>query len=220
MYRTLRLYAIYSCLVSVLCMFFAYWHNKLLMEAARSRLPIQDRGAPAGTLEKLQTVAYDEAMFGDEEEKPYPSECAICLGSWEQNDSIKVTPCGHAFHEECLGGWFRNGRTCAICRQDLTGPPSSSSYLHFFNWRMNSLRPRALGAPVTSAAVATSPLGNATTSSDHAPGNPTVAAEAVAVDEEFDDLGAVANEGSISQPVRAVRRQLANDGQDEGIYAL
>eukprot|EP00419_Tripos_fusus_P047854 CAMPEP_0172832684 /NCGR_PEP_ID=MMETSP1075-20121228/23833_1 /TAXON_ID=2916 /ORGANISM="Ceratium fusus, Strain PA161109" /LENGTH=405 /DNA_ID=CAMNT_0013675327 /DNA_START=28 /DNA_END=1245 /DNA_ORIENTATION=- len=219
MYQTLQIYAIYSCLVSVLSMLLAYWHNKLLLEAAR-RWPSKKRRAPPGTLEKLETRAYDEALFGDDEETPYSSDCAICLGTWDAEDVIKVTPCGHAFHEECLGGWFRNGRTCAICRQDLTGPPSSSSYLHFFNWRMNSLRPRALGAPVTSAAVATSPLGNATTSSDHAPGNPTVAAEAVAVDEEFDDLGAVANEGSISQPVRAVRRQLANDGQDEGIYAL
>jgi hypothetical protein len=49
-----------------------------------------------------------------------PSECCpICLGDWEPQDSIKFTPCGHAFHEECLGEWMQHKLRCALCRQDL-----------------------------------------------------------------------------------------------------
>jgi len=189
MYQTLRLYAMYSCLVSVLCMFLAYWHNKLLMEAARSRVPSQSRGAPPGTLEKLETRPYDETLFGEEEGKPYPSECAICLGTWEEDDVIKVTPCGHAFHEECLGGWFRNAKTCALCRQDCTRTPSGNS----FDWRMSSPRPRAVGASTNLAAAATLPQGSATTSSDDTPGSLAIVAEAAAVDEDSNDLEAAAD---------------------------
>jgi len=121
-YRALKLYAIYSNLVSMLSLILAYWHNKLLAEAAEEmeRRMGNQRGAPPDTLQKLETRQYDEELFGDEDGKPYASECAICLGSWEADDIIKVTPCGHAFHEECIGSWLAAARTCALCRQDLT----------------------------------------------------------------------------------------------------
>lgn len=122
LYQTLKLYAIYSCMVSVLCLVLAYWHNKLLVEAARDNVPAEDRGAPAATLEQLETHKYDPASFGDEEGKLYPSECAICLAAWDPADIIKVTHCQHAFHKECIGNWLRAARTCALCRQDLTKP--------------------------------------------------------------------------------------------------
>jgi len=217
--QTLQIYAIYSCLVSLIFFLLAHWHNKLLLEAAR-RWPLKKRAAPPGTLEKLETRAYDEALFGDDEEKPYSSDCAICLGTWDAEDVIKITPCGHAFHEECLGGWLRHGSTCAMCRKDLTGSASSLGCLHLFKWRMRSLRPRALGAPSDHAAAAL-PLGSATTSNDNVPGNPTLAAAVAAVDEESNGLGAVANEGPMSEPFRAVQQQIAQDeGQDEGLYTL
>jgi len=180
-YQTLRLYAVYSCVVSVLCMFLVCRHNKLLMDAAQSRPTLEHRGAPPGTLEKLETRAYDEALFGDEEGKPYPSECAICLGTWDEDNVIKVTPCGHAFHSECLGGWFRNARTCALCRHDCTSTPASSR--HSFGWQESSQRARAVGAPADLAAAAGLPPGDATTSSEYTPGSPALVAEAAAVDE-------------------------------------
>eukprot|EP00418_Pyrodinium_bahamense_P040935 CAMPEP_0179188374 /NCGR_PEP_ID=MMETSP0796-20121207/93491_1 /TAXON_ID=73915 /ORGANISM="Pyrodinium bahamense, Strain pbaha01" /LENGTH=301 /DNA_ID=CAMNT_0020892471 /DNA_START=351 /DNA_END=1256 /DNA_ORIENTATION=- len=119
-YRALKLYAIYSNLVSVFCLVLAHWHNKLLADAAGVSLGGDLRqSAPPDTVHKLETRPFDEAVFGDEEGKLYPSECAICLGIWETEDTIKVTPCGHAFHEECIGNWLRTARTCALCRQDL-----------------------------------------------------------------------------------------------------
>merc|ERR1740123_2756622 len=201
MYQTLQIYAIHSCLVSVLSMLLAYWHNKLLLGAAR-RWPSKKRAAPPGTLENLETRAYDEALFGNDEETPYSSDCAICLGTWDAEDVIKVTPCGHAFHEECLGGWFQNGRTCALCRQDLSRIPSSSG--HLLNWRMSSPRPRALGAPTDRAASGAASA--ATRSPDGTPGSPTMAAG-----EESDDLEAAADEGPMPQPLAPVRRQMAHD---------
>lgn len=125
-YRALKLYAIYSNLVSVFCLVLGHWHNRILADAASdSSISSDQRRAPPGTLDKLETCQYDEAVFGDEEGKLYPAECPICLGAWEADDSIKVTPCSHAFHEECLGNWLQNARTCALCRQDLATLTSS-----------------------------------------------------------------------------------------------
>jgi len=238
MYQTLRFHAMYSCLISVLCMFLAYWHNKLLIQSARPRLASRDRGAPPGTLEKLETRAYDEGLFGDDQGKSYPAECAICLGTWDEDDVIKVTPCGHAFHEECLGGWFRNARTCAMCRQDCTRTPAASG--HSSGWQTSSLRPRAVDAPTDGAAAAVSPPGSATTSNENTPGSLAVVAETESVGEESDDLEAaadeepapqplaavwrqlvVADEGSMPQPIPAVQRQLAhNGGHEEGLHSV
>lgn len=130
LYQTLKLYAIYSCMVSVLCLLLAYWHNKLLIEAAAEiQIIAEDRSAPAGTIDTLETRRYDPQVFGDEEGKLFPAECPICLCTFEAEDVIKVTHCQHAFHLECIGNWLQSARTCALCRQDLTKPVRSSGRL-------------------------------------------------------------------------------------------
>jgi hypothetical protein len=128
LYQALKFYAINSCVLSGICLIFSYWHNKLLSEAVTvlmsSNLP---RGAPPETIQSLPTIVYAENLFGDEEGKLYPAECAICLGSFEARDVIKVTPCQHAFHQDCLGNWLSQARTCALCRQDLTTKPTTTT---------------------------------------------------------------------------------------------
>ena len=122
LYDQLKIYAVCSCLLASACIVEVYWHNKLIantMDVFSTWVPEASRSAPPDTLEKLQTIIYEENNFGDEEGKAYPSECAICLGSWERDDVIKATPCGHAFHKECIGGWLQSARTCALCRKDL-----------------------------------------------------------------------------------------------------
>jgi len=148
LYKTLQLYAIYSCLISILCLLVAYWHNKILIDTARQiseQIIMEDRSAPAGTLERLETRTFDPACFGDEEGKEFPGECPICLGTWEPDELIKVTVCRHAFHEECIGNWLRSARTCALCRQDLTKPVRESEVA-----RPEATRSEAGGSPTTS----------------------------------------------------------------------
>jgi len=126
-HRAMQLYAICSNLVSMFCLILAYWHNKLLMEASGEvEIMEHSRSAPADTIHKLPTQPYDDSVFGDEEGKRYPADCAICLCAWEPGDLIKVTPCHHAFHEECLANWLRTARTCALCRRDLAASLEAS----------------------------------------------------------------------------------------------
>jgi len=102
-----------SGVVGVVWLFQVAWHNNLL-------LPIlQLRFASGDAINQLETRAYDEHVFGDEDGQLFPGSCPICLGSWEPSDRIKITPCQHAFHEECLASWMTAARTCALCRQDI-----------------------------------------------------------------------------------------------------
>lgn len=128
--RTLKVYAIYSSFMSMFCLILAHWHNRILEQEwveEQEGGHVVHRAAPPDTMAKLATQQHDEALFGDEEGKLYPAECAICLSAWEHDDVIKVTPCGHVFHEECLGGWLRTARTCALCRSDLTAAATTSA---------------------------------------------------------------------------------------------
>jgi hypothetical protein len=32
--------------------------------------------------------------------------CAVCLLEWEVEDEVRVLPCGHPFHAECIDTWL------------------------------------------------------------------------------------------------------------------
>lgn len=121
LYQTLKLYAVFSCVLATLCVIVAYWHNKLIASTLdfNTWFTEANRSSPPDTVIKLKTRRWTADEFGEEEGKSYPTECAICLQTWDPDDAIKVTPCGHAFHEACIGGWLQTARTCALCRKDL-----------------------------------------------------------------------------------------------------
>lgn len=118
-YLVLIVHCACSCLLSGLCFALAYWHTKLLCEAAHSIFNHEDTGAPLGTLQRFQSVAFNPQHSAGDANGLCSPECTICLLAWATGDAIKVTPCGHAFHEECLGNWLQTARTCPICRCDL-----------------------------------------------------------------------------------------------------
>lgn len=41
--------------------------------------------------------------------------CSICLE--KLNGNIKTLSCKHKFHSSCITRWYRNNKTCPICRQ-------------------------------------------------------------------------------------------------------
>jgi len=139
----LMLLGIHGAFVGLLGLLHMAWHRHLMVEALMQRSS-QRVAAPPDTINSLETRPYDEHVFGDGEGRLFPGECPICLGSWEASDSIKITPCQHAFHEECIESWLKSARTCALCRQDLVeavkrsgsvGPSDSPHYAAALNVR-------------------------------------------------------------------------------------
>ncbi|EEF35565.1 protein with unknown function [Ricinus communis] len=48
------------------------------------------------------------------------TECAICLGEFEEGDEVRVLPqCGHGFHVGCIDTWLGSHSSCPSCRQIL-----------------------------------------------------------------------------------------------------
>jgi len=72
--------------------------------------------ARPGLIKALETVGFSPDLFSE----PEPPECPICQEIFSGEEVIKKTPCGHFFHEQCLGKWLENhARSCPLCRLDL-----------------------------------------------------------------------------------------------------
>jgi len=48
------------------------------------------------------------------------ADCAICLLAFEEGDALRVLPCQHPFHSQCIDQWLGGHRTCPMCRVDVT----------------------------------------------------------------------------------------------------
>jgi len=46
--------------------------------------------------------------------------CTICLEPCQ--GQIKIIPCGHRFHAECIDTWLKINNTCALCRRPAYHP--------------------------------------------------------------------------------------------------
>ena len=42
----------------------------------------------------------------------------ICLEEYTPNDWVKMLPCQHKFHEDCILRWFKDHVICPMCRFD------------------------------------------------------------------------------------------------------
>lgn len=60
-----------------------------------------------------------EARAGD---AGMPEDCAVCLQDFDAKATLRVMPCSHAFHPDCIFTWLRVKAVCPLCRQDLPPP--------------------------------------------------------------------------------------------------
>lgn len=80
--------------------------------------------AKEGTLENLETVEYDSALFAptglqSDRSDAALGECCCCMEAFGPDQPIAKTPCDHYFHRNCLAQWLALAKTCPLCRLDL-----------------------------------------------------------------------------------------------------
>ncbi|XP_055017388.1 RING finger protein 215 isoform X2 [Boleophthalmus pectinirostris] len=65
----------------------------------------------------LQTKTYSEAV----ESGP----CAVCLEPFYSSQCLRVLPCGHEYHQDCVDPWLLLRHTCPLCKRCILGQTSS-----------------------------------------------------------------------------------------------
>ncbi|XP_021279304.1 RING-H2 finger protein ATL73-like [Herrania umbratica] len=56
-----------------------------------------------------------------EEPQPSNTDCAVCLGEFEEGDLLRHLPnCTHAFHISCIDTWFLSHSSCPLCRSSVS----------------------------------------------------------------------------------------------------
>ncbi|KAI1313875.1 hypothetical protein EDD11_002446 [Mortierella claussenii] len=70
-----------------------------------------------------RTVVVDDAV-GDE-------TCAVCLDEFTEGEEIRMLPCRHEFHCECIDPWLvRKSSTCPLCKFDCLPRPAQETDEH------------------------------------------------------------------------------------------
>ncbi|CAK7332125.1 unnamed protein product [Dovyalis caffra] len=78
---------------------------------SRTSAGSRTRGLDPQVVKSLPVYSY---YHGDVK---YQIECAICLGEFEEKESVKMIPtCQHVFHLECIDMWLQMHVTCPVCR--------------------------------------------------------------------------------------------------------
>ena len=46
-------------------------------------------------------------------------KCMICMDHFEKGEIMKLLPCSHYFHSQCLKPWFTGNSICPTCRFNI-----------------------------------------------------------------------------------------------------
>ncbi|KAF9148302.1 hypothetical protein BG015_009978 [Linnemannia schmuckeri] len=106
--------------VSVIGFYFLPCSSLLLTRVLPISMPSGlTRTATKLMIDKLGSTPMVEGMFGGDAEE---ATCAICLGDYKPNETIRFLPCQHHFHLECVDQWLATDKSCPLCKHDIDKP--------------------------------------------------------------------------------------------------
>merc|ERR1712130_711848 len=106
--------AICICLPCVLIIFRFFAEPEGADDRAIKNLPTRKV-----TARDLESKESENAEEEDRESSEGPS-CAICMQQYKEGDTLRILPCSHEFHSECVDKWLPMKKICPLCRHDIT----------------------------------------------------------------------------------------------------
>ncbi|KAL3266062.1 hypothetical protein HHI36_010249 [Cryptolaemus montrouzieri] len=93
-----------------------YYVQRFRYIHAKDRLSRKLGSAAKKALDKIPTKNIkrdDKEVQGDGE------CCAVCIEPYKQCDILRILPCSHEFHRDCIDPWLLDHRTCPMCKMDI-----------------------------------------------------------------------------------------------------
>mmetsp|Transcript_33479 Transcript_33479/g.86527 ORF Transcript_33479/g.86527 Transcript_33479/m.86527 type:complete len:501 (-) Transcript_33479:95-1597(-) len=49
-------------------------------------------------------------------------QCSVCLEGFVQGEQLRIMPCFHTFHKDCIDRWLGNSQECPVCKYNIMRP--------------------------------------------------------------------------------------------------
>ncbi|XP_060762819.1 RING finger protein 215 [Neoarius graeffei] len=72
-------------------------------------------------LNKLSVIKTRKYRQRKHTELPDTENCAVCLEQYTTNQCLRVLPCLHEFHRDCVDPWLLLQQTCPLCKRCVLG---------------------------------------------------------------------------------------------------
>jgi len=84
------------------------WKDKRRLQEALDRVPKYKYKANS-----------PETKYGSITIQPGYEDCVICMAGYEDQNYIRVLPCNHHFHQECIDQWICLTPKCPLCKRSV-----------------------------------------------------------------------------------------------------
>jgi len=78
-----------------------------------------ERGALLSNIKKFPKFCFTPSHSTVMKEIGQSESCTICLGDYESDEELRLLPCGHCFHAECVDAWLQINSICPMCKVDV-----------------------------------------------------------------------------------------------------
>ncbi|XP_043091379.1 RING finger protein 150a isoform X2 [Puntigrus tetrazona] len=93
-----------------------YYIQRFRYANARDRNQRRLGDAAKKAISKLQVRTIRK---GDKETESDFDNCAVCIEDYKPNDVVRILPCRHVFHKNCVDPWLQDHRTCPMCKMNI-----------------------------------------------------------------------------------------------------
>jgi len=91
------------------------------------RVVRQWRAHRKARLTKRKLKKLPKKKFSKEHDAAEWETCAICIDDYEDGDMLRILPCHHAYHVDCIDPWLtRSRRNCPLCKRSVLSDEESS----------------------------------------------------------------------------------------------
>ena len=72
-----------------------------------------NKGLNSKQIDKLPFIKYDKDKYSEN------YQCIICMEEFVKKEKLKLLPCGHIFHNNCIKEWLLKEKTCPFCKSEI-----------------------------------------------------------------------------------------------------
>lgn len=71
-------------------------------------------------MSSLKTKMYRQPKLWRDPSQPAETDnCAVCLEPFNNNQCLRVLPCRHEYHRDCVDPWLLQQHTCPLCKRSI-----------------------------------------------------------------------------------------------------